>query len=139
MLPVVLVACTSAPPVAPLPPGLAPDMAVMRVVDRNLTLDGTVVASWADLDRSPTEDDDPTVSLALVTLAHRSLLLQLPADTYFWKVRKLLGSAKAAETGSIWLAADGANEAFPLAAPPRYGLGGACKDPSFVNTTCQRS
>src|SRR5688572_28234754 len=108
MFSLLLQACVGAPTAPPLPPGLPADIAVVRVEDGNLTVGGTLVGPWTDLDRAPTEDDDPTLALALATLAHRPVLVDLPGDTPFWKVRKVLGSARAGETGSVYLSAGGA-------------------------------
>ncbi len=61
MLSLLFQACATGPTVAPLPPGLPADIAVVRVADGNLTVGGTLVGPWTDLDRSPTDDDDQTL------------------------------------------------------------------------------
>jgi hypothetical protein len=126
-----LLACATAPTSAPLPPGVPADAVVLRVVDGSLTVGPTAVGPWSDLDRSPTDDDDPVLARALAAVTGKPLLVELPPDTMFWKVRKVLGSAKVAETGPVWLSAG--KEAFPLAASPRYGLGGTCAEPVPVS------
>src|SRR5687768_15370025 len=108
-----LLACATSPSKPPSPPpGLPPDVVVLRVADGELAVGGAPVASWADLDRSPTDDDDPVLARALAAAHGEPVLVELPPDTPFWKVRKVLGSAKVAGTGPIWLSSGG-SEAFP--------------------------
>lgn len=131
MLPLLL-ACATSPSTPPrLPPGLPADVVVVRVADGNLEVGGAPVAPFADLDHAPTDDDDPVLARALAAAHDEPVLVELPPDTPFWKVRKVLGSAKVAGTGPIWLSSGG-SEAFPLAASPRYELGGACETPIAV-------
>jgi hypothetical protein len=92
-----------------------------------LQVEGGPSVPWAGLAASPTEADDPDLVQALSALAGRALWVDLPGDTPFWMVRKVVGSARAARAGEVFLAVGAAG--FPVGDAPQYGLGDCGPDP----------
>ncbi len=122
-------AAPEAPPPAPLPAGTAR----VHVQGEELRVDEVVVGPWAAHERAPTDEDHGPLIDGLASAAGRPLRVELPGDTPFWKLRQVLGSAKAAGTGPASLAAAGESEVVELLEPARYGLGGVCEAPIPVS------
>lgn len=134
MLVLLSLACGGPPPPPPLPPGVLDTAARLQVVGDGLVLDGAPVLKLSDLDAAPTDEDDPRLVEAVSALGMRPLWIELPGDTPFWKARRVIGSARAANLPATWVSATGTNEAFPLVAPPRHRLGGPCGgEPAHVS------
>jgi hypothetical protein len=132
-----LAACGTSPPASPpadaLPPGVPTGAVAVRLAGADLTADGKPVEPWQQLDRAPTDEDEPALATALAAAKEAPILVDLPGDTPFWKVRKILGSIRTAGAGPAFLAVAGSGEAFPLAQAPRFGLGGVCDAPLPVS------
>ncbi|HHO54531.1 MAG TPA: hypothetical protein ENK18_27580 [Deltaproteobacteria bacterium] len=107
----------------------APGGALHVTVDDNALKIGTeAVGPWRDLQLDPTGEAHPRMSQALAPHAGQPIWLDLPADTPFYVVRKLLNSARHADSGPPILSIQGASRTFTLSDPPSYGLGGACTE-----------
>ncbi|MCA9491476.1 MAG: hypothetical protein KC621_16205 [Myxococcales bacterium] len=106
------------------------DRAWLRVEGEGLTLDGTEVLPWSALEADPTDEVQPALVTALEGASKAPLWFELPADTPFWKLRKLVGSAKEAEHPVAGLAVAGQREqGVSWRSPARYGLAGTCSEP----------
>lgn len=118
----------------PLPPGLPNDTLPLRVADGDLVFgaDAKVVEPWEVFAADPTEPVDPGLLAGFQGSAGRPLWVELPPETPFWAVRRVLGTAKEAEITSIWLSAAGSPELFPVTPAPRFTIGGACAEPIAV-------
>jgi hypothetical protein len=115
MVPLAL-ACHSATP----PPGVPADALHLDRSDDAVRVDGKEVR-WDTFSRDPTEVVDPDLSAALATSAGRALWVDLPPDTEFWAMRRILGSASDAGSGSVWVGSS-ASEAFSMSPPPKFAI-----------------
>lgn len=114
-------------------PEPASDRAWLRVEGESLALDGAEVLPWSALEADPTDEVQPALVTALEGASPRPVWFELPADTPFWKLRKLVGSAKEAEHPVAGLAVSGQREqGVSWLAPSRYGLAGTCSEPVAV-------
>lgn len=105
----------------------------LRVEGDALALDGAPALAWAELEADPTDEVQPAVVTALEGASDRPLWFELPADTPFWKLRKLVGSAKEAGHPVAGLAVhDRRDQAVTWLPPARYGLAGTCSEPVVV-------
>lgn len=114
-------------------PPSAPDPARLRVEGDQLVLDGAPVMAWKALEEDPTDEVQPALSAALrAAPGDRPLFPELPGDTPFWKLRKVVGSAREAEREVGGLKVAGAPGTVQWHAPARYGLAGTCDAPVAV-------
>lgn len=122
-----LIGCMS----APLPPGLPDNVVPLRVADGALVLGAPAktVEAWERFAAEPTEAVDPGLLAALEPFRGRPLWVELPPDTPFWGMRRMLGTAREAGVDPVWLSAQGSPELFPVAAAPRFTIGGVCDTP----------
>lgn len=77
----------------------------------------------------PTLDAEPALVAALTASAGSPVRVDLPADTPFWKLRRVVGSARDAGLGPISFRSGDAPEAFPIRGSEKYDLGFRCAAP----------
>jgi len=124
MLPLLIAtlwACTfsSAPDhAASLPEGTAH----VTIVGEGFAVDDAPVVGFAELERDPVDAVDPALKAALA--GRPAVYLPLPADTSWYRVRKVLGSAEAAEVPAAWLSSD--DRLVREGKPKRIGLKMSC-------------
>ncbi len=96
--------------------------------DATLQVGEASIGGWSELQLDPiAEAHEPTIG-ALSEHPGRPLWLELPSNTPFYVIRKLLNSADRAESGAIFLSTEGSDRAFEVVDPPSYGLGGVCPE-----------
>lgn len=122
---------TGCGPQVPTPPSSVPGGAQTLWVDEGdtLRLADREVLHWSVIAEAPTEPDEETLTAALRAGAERPLWLSLPPETAFWGLRRILGSAREAHTGEVFLSARGSEEVFPLAQPPKNPFSSDCAAP----------
>lgn len=117
---------------APMPPFGVPDGAHKLWVDDDYQIHmGTdTVMHWSAVADAPTEPFEETLTTALRSGAQAPLWVLLPPETAFWGVRRVLGSAKEAGTGSVFLTGKGnLAESFLITPPPKYQYKASCDAP----------
>ncbi len=126
MIALVLGGCgggAAAGPTAP-PAGTA-----LATVDADGVAVGEARVSQRDFERDPTRDEVPELVDALAPRAGSPLWVDVPADTPFWKLRRVVGSARAAGLSPVSFRVAGAPEVHEVVRPERYGLGFRCAAP----------
>ena len=121
-------ACAQRPPA--LPSGLQAGTAALWVdSEYQIHLDDQVLQHWSTLADSPTEPVEYGLASKLAAASSKPLWLSLPPETAFWGVRRVIGSAKEAGVGPIFLSASGGKDALPVLSPPRYEIAMGCDAP----------
>lgn len=82
---------------------------------------GDQVVPRADLLAEPTDAEVPALAAALVGTTGRPMWVDLPEDSPFWLVRKVVESAWAAGAAEVFLGTG--DLAVPIAPTPRLGIG----------------
>lgn len=110
-----------------VPEGVPVGAAHLWLRDGDLMLDDEQITPLSTVDADPLEEVDQNL---VATFAHGSgpLWVELPADTPFHIVRRVVNSARATDREPMVLSASGGDVVHPVVAAPRYGLGGACPD-----------
>lgn len=113
-----------------VPDGVPEGAAHFWVQNGQLVLDGVKVAPMSSVGEDPLEEIDASL-VETFAQGEGALWLELPPDTSFHLVRRMVNSARRAQREPLVVSASGDSVVHPLVAPPRYGLAGSCPDGAY--------
>jgi len=109
-------------PASSLPEGTA----TVTIADESFAVDGRSVVSFGVLERDPVDAVDSSLKEALA--GRPAVWLPLPADTSWYRVRKVVGSAEAAGVSAVWLSVAGDPPRVEEGDARGVGLAMSCPD-----------
>jgi hypothetical protein len=121
-----LLGCGGAPQV--------PDGTVLVTIDdAGVHVAGGGAIDQRTLESDPTNDVEPALVTALSAAAGHPARIDVPPDLPFWKLRRVLGSAREAGAGPLSFRVGDAERAVEVVRPDRYDLGFRCAEPVPVS------